>query len=153
MNPVTYVLGIVAALLVLFVIVELLRRSTLRERHAVWWLLGGFIALVVAIFPQLLTWAAQLVGVAVPANLMFFIAIALLFLVSLQYGAELTRVEDKIRSLAESSALSEERLRRLEQASRQADGRAESAADAQPAVDAQPAADAEPAADPPGGPE
>ncbi|WP_137844426.1 DUF2304 domain-containing protein [Microbacterium sp. 2FI] len=117
----TYAFGVAAAVLALIAIVELMRRATLRERHAVWWLIGGVIALVVALFPQTLTWAAQLLGIAVPTNLVFFIAIGLLFLVSLQYGAELTRVEDKIRTLAEQSAFHELRLAELE-AARPADG-------------------------------
>lgn len=115
MSIVSYVFGIVAALLALVAVVELLRRSMLRERHAVWWLLGGVLALVIAIFPQLLTWAAKVLGVSVPSNLVFFIAIGLLFLVSLQYGGELTRVEDNMRTLAEQTAFHDERLRRLEQ--------------------------------------
>ena len=116
MNPMTDAFGLAAAVLALVAIVELMRRATLRERHAVWWLIGGIIALIIAIFPQTLTWAAQVLGVAVPTNLVFFIAIGLLFLVSLQYGAELTRVEDKIRVLAEQSAFHERRLAELEAA-------------------------------------
>lgn len=114
MNPVTYAFGIAAAAIALFAIIELMRRSTLRERHAVWWLVGGILALVVAIFPQTLTWAARLLGIAVPTNLVFFIAIGLLFLVSLQYGAELTRIESKLRDLAEQSAFQDQRIRSLE---------------------------------------
>lgn len=115
MSTATYVLGIVAAVLAILAIVELMRRKTLRERHAVWWLVGGVLALIIAVFPQTLTWAAQLVGIAIPTNLVFFVAIALLFLVSLQYGAELTRVEDKLRHLAEQSAFHDDRLRQLEE--------------------------------------
>jgi len=114
MNPITYAFGIVAALLALFAIIELMRRATLRERHAVWWLVGGILTLVVAIFPQLLTWAARLLGFLVPLNLVFFIAIGLLFLVSLQYGAELTRVEERLRAVAERTAELELRIHRLE---------------------------------------
>ena len=114
MSPVAYAFGIVAAVLALLAIIELMRRTTLRERHAVWWLVGGVLALVVAVFPQTLTWAAKTLGVAVPANLVFFIAIGLLFLVSLQAGAELTRAEDKLRVLAEQSAFHEARLDALE---------------------------------------
>lgn len=114
MNTVTYVLGILAALLALAAIVELMRRGTLRERHALWWFVGGLIALIIAVFPQTLGWAARAVGVSLPANLVFFIAIGLLFLVSLQYGAELTRVEAKMRSLAEQAAFHEHRLEELE---------------------------------------
>lgn len=116
MSTATYILGIAAAVLAIGAIVELMRRRTLRERHAVWWLVGGVLALIIAVFPQTLTWAARLVGVAVPTNLVFFVAIALLFLVSLQYGAELTRIEDKLRHLAEQSAFQDDRLRQLEAA-------------------------------------
>jgi hypothetical protein len=122
MNVVTYIFGILAALLALWAIVELLRRSTLRERHAVWWLVGGILALILAIFPQLLSWAARVLHIAVPANLVFFIAIALLFLVSLQYGAELTRIEDKLRTLAERTAFHEQRIADLEDALRTSSG-------------------------------
>lgn len=114
MNTVTYVFGIVAALMALVAIIELMRRGTLRERHAVWWFVGGVLALVIAVFPQTLSWAARALGISVPANLVFFIAIGLLFLVSLQYGAELTRIEAKMRLLAERAAFHEHRLEALE---------------------------------------
>lgn len=115
MNPITYAFGILAAVLALFAIVELMRRGTLRERHAVWWFVGGVLALVLAVFPQTLTWVARAVGVTLPVNLIFFVAIGLLFLVSLQYGAELTRTEEKMRALAEKSAFHQQRIEQLEQ--------------------------------------
>lgn len=118
MTPVSYAFGIVAAVLALIAIIELTRRGTLRERHALWWFVGGILALIIAVFPQTLQWAAQALGVVVPTNLVFFVSIGLLFLVSLQYGAELTRVESKMRALAERSAFHEERLRQLEQSVR-----------------------------------
>lgn len=114
MNPVSYIFGILVAVLALVAIIELLRRGTLRERHAIWWLVGGILALVIAVFPATLGWAAALLGVAVPINLVFFVGIGILFLVNLQYGAELTRAEDKIRTLAENSAFHARRLEELE---------------------------------------
>jgi len=103
----SYVLGIASAVLILIVVIELLRRRHLRERHAVWWLLAGTLALVVGIFPQILDWAAGLVGIAVPTNLVFFVSIALLFFVCLQHSSELTRLESKTRVLAERIAILE----------------------------------------------
>ena len=107
MSVVSYIFGIVSALLVLAVVIELLRRRHLRERHAVWWLLAGLLALVVGIFPGILTGAAKLIGVAVPSNLVFFASIAILFLVCLQHSSELTRLESQTRSLAERIAIME----------------------------------------------
>jgi hypothetical protein len=113
-TAVSYIFGIVAALLVLLVVVEMLRRKRLRERHAVWWLVAGTLALIIGVFPQTLTWATSLLGIAVPTNLVFFVSIALLFLVCLQNSSELTRDEEKSRALAERVALQEIRIRQLE---------------------------------------
>lgn len=116
MNPASYVLGILAALITLGVVIEMLRRRQLRERHAVWWLLAGVLALIIGVFPQVLNWAAGVVGVEVPANLIFFVSIAVLFLVCIQNSAELTTLESETRTLAESVALHELRIRDLETA-------------------------------------
>src|SRR5690606_17371439 len=114
MSVASYIFGIVSALLVLIVVIELLRLGRLRERHAIWWLIAGTLALIAGIFPETLTWAASLVGVEVPANLVFFVSVAVLFLVCLQHSAELTKLESKTRILAERVALIELELRERE---------------------------------------
>jgi hypothetical protein len=101
----SYIFGIVAAVVVLIVVIEMLRRRQLRERHAIWWLAAGVLALVAGVFPETLTWAASLVGIGLPVNLVFFVSIAILFLVCLQHSAELTRLESKTRVLAERVAI------------------------------------------------
>jgi hypothetical protein len=113
MSLASYIFGIVAALLILIVVIELLRRGRLRERHAIWWLVAGVLALIAGIFPQTLEWASRLVGVELPVNLVFFVSIAILFLVALQASSELTRLEAKTRTLAERVAILELELRKL----------------------------------------
>jgi hypothetical protein len=114
MNVASYIFGIAGAVLALSVVVEMLRRRRLRERHAVWWILAGVLALIVGIFPPLLEWAADAVGIDVPTNLVFFVSLTLLFLVCVQHSAELTDLEDKTRALAEHSALQSNRIDVLE---------------------------------------
>lgn len=115
MSLTSYVFGIVAAALTLVVVIELLRHRHLRERHAIWWLVAGVLALIVGIFPTTLVWAANLVGIEVPTNLVFFVSIAILFFVCLQHSSELTQLENKTRTLAEQAALLDLRIRTLEQ--------------------------------------
>jgi hypothetical protein len=110
----SYVFGIVTAVFTLGVVIELLRRRWLRERHAIWWLVAGTLALVVGVFPSTLDWAARKLGVGVPTNLVFFVSIATLFFVGLQHSSELTRLESKARTLAELAALQEMRIAQLE---------------------------------------
>lgn len=115
MSIVSYILGIAAALLVLVTVFEMLRRGKLRERHTLWWIVAGAIGLFFGIFPNLLDGLASAVGVAVPVNLVFFLGIVVLFLVCIQQSTELTQSEERTRTLAEHTALLEDRVRVLEQ--------------------------------------
>jgi hypothetical protein len=114
MSTASYIFGILAALFTLFVVIEMLRRRQLRERHAIWWVVAGFLALIVGIFPGILEWAATVVGIDLPTNLVFFVSIAVLFLVCIQHSTELTVLESKTRALVEMSALQDLRIRELE---------------------------------------
>lgn len=109
-----YIFAIAAALVVLLVVITLLRRRRLRERHAIWWLVAGVLALIAGVFPRTLEIAANFLGIALPVNLVFFISITILFLVSLQHSGELTSLEAKNRDLAENVVLLTLRVEELE---------------------------------------
>lgn len=115
MTVTSYIFGVLAALLTLGVVIEMLRRHRLRERHAIWWLIAGTLALLVGVFPGVLEWAAGVIGIEVPLNLVFFVSVAVLFLVCIQHSAELTALEAKTRTLAETLALNQLRIESLEQ--------------------------------------
>ncbi len=91
----------------------MLRRHRLRERHAILWLIVGVLALIVGIFPTALEWTASLIGIEVPINLVFFVSIAVLFLVCLRHSSELTEMEAKTRPLTERVTIPESRLGEL----------------------------------------
>lgn len=99
------ILGMIGSVLILVVLFELLRRRHLREKYALIWAGVAFGVLALTIFPGLLTWASGLVGVDVPANLLFFLASVVLMVLTLQHSHELGRLEDKTRTLAEELAL------------------------------------------------
>lgn len=104
------VLGVVGSLVTLGVLFEMLRRRRLREKYAVFWVVVALFTLVVAAFPRLLVWLSDAAGVAVPANLLFFLASMVLLVVSIQHSHELGRMEDRTRTLAEEVALLRMRL-------------------------------------------
>lgn len=110
----TNIIAVIASLLIFIFVFDLLRRGVLKEKYAVLWLFVSVVAAVLAIVPGAARWVATAVGVEIPANLLFFVTIVLLVLVSVQLSYELSRQDAKIRRLAEESALIEERLRRLE---------------------------------------
>jgi hypothetical protein len=99
------ILGVAGSLVTLAVLFEMLRRRRLREKYAVLWVLVALGTLVIAAFPAVLVKVADVVGVAVPANLLFFAASMLLLVVSIQHSHELGRMEERTRTLAEDVGL------------------------------------------------
>ncbi|MGN6402930.1 DUF2304 domain-containing protein [Sinomonas sp.] len=99
------IVAVLFVVVVLLFIVEMLRRQKIREKYAVLWIIIGIATLILAAFPDLLTWAAHLVGVQVPSNLLFAIAVILLLGVTLHLSREVSSAEDEIRSLAEEVAI------------------------------------------------
>ena len=99
------ILGILGSLVTLTVLFEMLRRRQLREKYAVFWVVVAVFTLLIAAFPALLYRLAEMVGVEVPTNLLFFLASMVLLVVSIQHSQELGRLEDRTRTLAEEVAL------------------------------------------------
>lgn len=97
--------GIGLAVLVLVIIVSLLLRRQLREKYATLWIIIGLVILVLAVFPGLLLGLSEALGVEVPSNLIFALAIVLLVGVALHLSWELSQAEDEVRRVAEDVAI------------------------------------------------
>ena len=114
MLDIQYILGISGAVLTLIIVIEMLRRRRLRERHAIWWLFAGFLALIISVFPNTLDGLASLLGFEIPVNLVFFSSLFVLFLVALQHSSELTTLESHNRRIAEELVLLKLQVEKLE---------------------------------------
>jgi hypothetical protein len=95
----------------------MLRVGKLREKYAVLWLVVGGLTIVLGLFPSMLDLAASMVGVRVPANLLFALSIVLLVGVGLHVSRELTILEDETRILAEEVAILRSSIARLSEGS------------------------------------
>ena len=105
MSASTTILGVAVALIVCVVLFEMLRRHRLREKYALIWFCVALGLLVITVFPGVLTFAAEVLHVQVPSNLLFFVGSLLLLAMSLQHSFELGRLEERTRTLAEEVAL------------------------------------------------
>ena len=113
------IVSVIAALAALVLVFELLRRRRLREKYAALWVVIAVGTLVVAVFPGLLRWVADLVGIQTPSNLLFFGSLIVLFAVSLQLSREVGLLEEQSRRLAEEVGTLGLRLDALEKPSDQ----------------------------------
>lgn len=100
-----HLIAIISAAVTLYVIVELARRSQLRTKYTVVWLLVGVVIAVFAIAPGLFNSLAHAVGVKSPPDLLLVGAALFLLMVCVYLSWEAGRLEDKTRLLAEEVAL------------------------------------------------
>lgn len=106
----------VAALVLLLVVFELIRRRRLQERYALLWILTGLIILVLALWRSLLGSLADLVGIAYPPSALFVLAAFFVLVVLLHYSTVISRLSDQNRILAQRLALLENELARRDDA-------------------------------------
>jgi hypothetical protein len=108
------IVSIVAALFLLFVILELVRRRRLLERYALVWLGSGLVILGLAIWRGALTDLAETLGIAYPPNALFVIAFGFVLLLLLHFSLAVSRLADQSKVLAQRLAMLEERVHRGE---------------------------------------
>lgn len=105
--------GIAMAVVILVIVFWMLLARRIREKYAVMWIIIAVCVLLLGLMPGLLIWATGLLGVQVPANLLFSLAIVLLLAVSLHLSWELSHTEDEMRRVAEEAALARTELEHL----------------------------------------
>jgi hypothetical protein len=104
------VVALVGGVTVLAVMVELLRRRQLKEKYAVLWVAVSVVVAALAIFPRLVDDLSGLLGILYPPDLLFFLAMIVLLLVSVHLSWETSRLEDETRALAEELAILRQRI-------------------------------------------
>jgi hypothetical protein len=100
-----------AALVLLIVIFELIRRRRLQERYALLWIVTGTVILVLAVWRSLLGWLSGQVGIAYPPSALFVLAAFFILVVLLHYSTVISKLSDQNRVLAQRLALLERELR------------------------------------------
>lgn len=105
MTPRQRIFAILAALSLMILIVELVRRRKLREDYSILWLVTGFGVMVLATSYRLQLWLTKLIGAVSSSTTVFGFAFLLLILISLYYSVRLSRMDDQIKTLSQQIAL------------------------------------------------
>jgi len=95
----------VVTLVALFFILRLVRRRQLGGKYALLWTVVAVVLGVLAVWPGLLTNVSEFVGVHYPPALFLLVTTGFLFLVVIHFSYELSKLEDRTRTLAEEIAL------------------------------------------------
>ena len=106
--------SVTAAVVLLVVVFELVRRKQLLERYALLWLFSGAVLLLLAAWRGLLIEVADLIGIAYPPSALFTVAFGFVLLLLLHFSLAVSRLTDQSKVLAQRLALLEQRQREQE---------------------------------------
>jgi hypothetical protein len=95
-------------------VLHLVRSGRLRAKYALLWSTVGAGLVVLAAFPGLLDRTASAIGIYYPPAAFLTAAVAFLFVLTVHFSWELSRLEERTRTLAEELALLREKVRKLD---------------------------------------
>jgi len=91
-------------------ILYLVRRDHLHGSYAVWWLAVAIVTLVLAVFPHIVDWLGETLGIAYPPILAIVIAMAFTLIRMLQMDIDRSRQERSLRRLTQRLAILDQEL-------------------------------------------
>ena len=102
----TVLLVVGAALKLAFVILKV-RKSEIKTSDTVFWFLFVACLLVLAVFPQIAYWLADVFDVQSPSNLVFLVIVAILLIREFTASVEIAKLRSKVTYLVQEIALME----------------------------------------------
>ncbi len=102
--------ALAASLLLLFVVLELVRRRRLLERYALLWLGSAAALVLLTAWGGLLGVVADVIGIAYPPSALFVIAFGFVIVLLLHFSVAVSRLADQSKVLAQRVAMLEEKL-------------------------------------------
>ncbi len=105
----TRILAAVIAIAFMAMILELIRRDRLQERYSIVWFVAGLAMLLGAAFPDLLTLAADVMGVRDTNVALFSIVLLMLLGLALNFSVIMSRQAAQITRLAQERAIEKAR--------------------------------------------
>jgi hypothetical protein len=99
------ILAVIGSVLLIFFILELIRRKRLREEFAILWLAMGAVFLALSVFRGLLDKFSYLIGIGYPPAALFLILILGLMLILIHFSTAISELKDTQKKLVQEIGL------------------------------------------------
>ena len=99
------VILILFSVLTMLFIVKRIRQSKLQIEYALFWIGFSIFLIIISVFPQIVYWFTDLIGIQSPVNFVFLVIIFILIMKNFMMTIELSQLENKIKELLQELAL------------------------------------------------
>lgn len=94
----------------LVLIINMIRKRSLDLKYALSWMAALFMVLILDCFPTLLTRLAKALGIFAPVNMIFFLGFCFALVIIFTLTVIVSRTSERVRKLAQTIALQEEKI-------------------------------------------
>ncbi len=99
---------IIGAVLTMLAMLRQIRKKKVQIDSTIFWIVFSFILVLMAVFPNIVTRFARLLGIISPANLVMAGIILILIIKMFLMTLEISEMKTKLRELAQNTALKKE---------------------------------------------
>ena len=99
------VLFILLLIAVLIVIIGMVRKRKLELKYVLLWMGCDILLIILMIFPQIITWISDVLGIYSPMNAVIFLGFLFLLLIIFSLTVALSHATDEIRRLTQILAI------------------------------------------------
>lgn len=114
MTPNLHFSILIGIFLYFIIIIFLLRKRALTIKYTIVWLISGVFLFLFDLFPGLIEYCSTLLGFTLPANTLFTIVIFFILIILMSLTSTVSKLNEKIRTVAQHFALQEQKIRQLE---------------------------------------
>ncbi|WP_270508019.1 DUF2304 domain-containing protein [Eubacterium limosum] len=111
---ITRVFFIIIAIILIMYIYHNVKKNMLSQDESILWIIGAFFILILSIWPNIVIWLADIVGIAYPPSFLFLITSVFLVVFLFRNSQQISVLKEKNKELIQDLALLEKRLRDLE---------------------------------------
>lgn len=117
------ILLITAMVLYFILIYRLLKKKRLVLKYALTWLFMGVILIVMALFPGIIRWGAETLGIYSEVNFLFLLIVAFTLIIEMSLTVIVSKISLTNRRLIQKLALLENGIDKLDRKVNEADNR------------------------------
>ena len=99
----------------LIYLVNLIRRNRLELKYALSWIIVGVLVLICDCFPNVINYFSDILGIATPVNMLFFLGFIFVAMIILTLTVALSIASSSVKRLTQKIALLDNRIKELEE--------------------------------------
>lgn len=109
MNTRIQIIVAVIIVIALIIIINMIRKKALELKYALSWLMVGIGVLILDIFPGIMEWGAEFMGIQLPVNMLFFMGFCFALIIIFILTISVSRMSIRIKNLSQELALYEKK--------------------------------------------